>query len=70
MNDLLWPKRYATILKRVECALMIRYDDGEVAMIVERWGCGGNGRRLAKGARIKVYQRDSVNHVNFRMVGR
>jgi hypothetical protein len=70
MNELLWTKRYATIMKRVECALVVRYDDGEKGTIMARWGCGGRGKRIVKGARIKVYQRDNMNHVNFRMVGR
>lgn len=73
MNELIWPKRYATVRAVVTGEpelLTVKYDDGTKTVIRSRWGCGGKGRRLVKGARIKVYQRDNVNHVNFRMVGR
>jgi len=73
MNELLWTKRYATVRAVVPGEpelLTIKYDDGTRTTIRSRWGCGGKGRRLVKGARIKVYKRNNVNHVNFRMVGR
>lgn len=72
-SGLLWPKTYATV-KQVERGdqdvLVVRTDDGDWRTISARWGCGGKGKRLSRGSRIKIYQRNGVPHVNFRMVGR
>lgn len=67
-----WSKTYATVIKRMKNdpeTVWIRCDDGTKSTIRVRWGCGGQGRRIVPGARIKIYQRDGVNHPNFRMVG-
>jgi hypothetical protein len=76
MIELLWPKTYATVVMALstpgepESWIYVKTDDGQYRHIPTRWGCGGRGKRLVIGARIKIYQRDRVNHVNFRMVGR
>lgn len=70
----LYPKRYATVIipesRFDHMWLVARYDDGRDVTLNWLWKSGSSSSlRVKPGSRIKVYQRPSRSHPNWRMVG-